>query len=225
MWGYKKMKAKYLVASMLGIVILSLAVYSTLHSVNDIIITNVDDEVKTRGNGFGQSMGIVLVIEHERDGELISRMVKDDDLAIRNLAGLFHLLIKGSDAEISHYYVEAGGAERDFTATTDFDRDGALIRIGTGTTAADYMDYSLETAVMTGELIEAIGYSVSGLEMNATIVSTFNIDNTYAITEAALDCADWVGFSQALVLFRDVFSPINVISGDIITVKYILMFN
>jgi len=227
MWGYKKMKAKYLVASILGIVILSLAVYSTLHSVNEIIITTVDEPITSGDSGVSQSIGVVLEITNERSGEVIHRMVKDDDLVLRSMAGLIHYIFKGSDIQQSQGYMVTTGASFNFDidSTADYIRPNiAKIHIGTGSTAPVVANYKLVTKVYDDD-IEAIGYTVAGLQMNVTFVTTFAIDATHAIREAGLAGYRTDGGDSDFMLFRDVFGVINVVSGDILTVKYIIMFN
>jgi len=219
------MKTENLIKTLLVITVLSLSVYYGL-TLNNVNIIDEPEIRETSGKGFGQSLNIVLIIEQERNGELIYRMEKDDDLATRSLAGLIHLMIRGSDAEPSYGYKLIGGAQEAYT----IDQFGKYISqyksnvyIGTGTTAPTYLDYKLETSVYDDET-EAIAYSVDGLQMNATYYTTFNIVNTYAITEAGYA---FYGSDEAsyFMIFRDVFSAINVVSGDLLTVKYVVMFN
>lgn len=220
------MKAKYLVASMLGIVILSLAVYSTLHSVSEINITNIDEPKTSNEDGFGSSIGVVLVIENERNGEIVHRMVKDDDLSLRSMAGLWLTMIKGTDVEVADVYRITDGVQTGILLHTSYHINplNSMIRIGTGTTGATYIDWKLETEVYTDK-VEAIGYSVAGLEMNCTFTATFNILGSYAITEAGVSTIYDAFSNTEFLIFRDTFSAINVISGDILTVEYIIMFN
>ena len=227
MWGYKKMKAKYLVASMLGIVILSLAVYSTLNSVSNISIISVDEPNTSGGSGYGSTVGVALLIENERDGEIIHTMYKDNDLVLRNVAGIMHYMMKGVDAENSLGYEMTTGTQftlRFDTSSNYLYPSQSKMYIGSGSTAPTYSDYKLET-VEYEDFNEAIGYSVAGLQMNATFVTTFTITGSHAIREAGYGTYHTITPAGWFLLFRDVFPVINVISGDILTVSYILMFN
>jgi len=220
------MKSKYIVASVLGIVILSLAVYSTLHSVNNIII-NVSDETITSGNaGISQSIGVLLEVTNERDGEIIHRVVKDDDLVLRNMAGIMHFMLKGTDVEASIAYKISNGAPVTLDLNFGGDKiesDMAKMYIGTGSTAPIVTNYKLEVPVLE-DYVEGIAYQVAGLQMNASFVTTFNIDGTYALREAGL--ATYInGGNNPFLIFRDVYGVINVIAGDILTVRYVMMFN
>ena len=220
------MKTNKAIKSIFVIIILSLTVYGILiENNNDIIVE--DEIIETSGYGHGQSIGVILIIEHERNGEIIYRMTKDDDLTLRNVAGIMHFIIKGVEIENSLGYKITTGAQftLDIDSTVDYIHAYmAEMHIGTGTTAPTYEDYKLETSIYN-EQTEAIGYSVSSLQMNATYVVTFNIDNTYAITEAGFVGRVVNGGTNEIMLFRDVFSAINVISGDLLTVKYVVMFN
>jgi len=220
------MKTENILKTILVITILSSTVYYGL-TLNSVNVINEDEIIETSGNGFGQSLNMVLIIENERNGEIIYRMEKDDDLALKNLAGFMHFIIKGTDVENSLGYLITTGAS--YTLLLDSSSyylagSQSAIRIGTGTTGATYNDYKLETERYC-DRTEAVGYSVNGLQMNATYVSTFNIDGTYAITEAGFSAGIYPGSLKEALWFRDVFNAINVISGDLLTVKYVVMFN
>ena len=215
------MKTNKMLKSVLAITVLSLIIYSGLTEYNKKIIIE-NDAIETSGNGFGHSVNVLLIIENERNGEIIYRMEKNDDLALRSFAGLIHYMIKGTDTQNSYYYRIDTGASTVINLEEFIERleKDVSIYIGTGTTAPAYEDWRLE-ALVYSDRVEAIGYSYSVLKMNATLVSTFNILNTYAITECGLD----LDIRYNALVFRDVFGAINVISGDVLTVKYIIMFN
>ena len=221
------MKTNKILKTIFIITFLSISIYYGL-TINNKDAPNIHEIKETSGNGFGQSLNIVLIIENERNGEVISRMEKNDDLALRNLAGLMHYIMKGSDVEPSTAYKLTDGSsfalDLDDSSSDYIMNLYTAMHIGTGITAADYEDYKLETSVYN-DRIEALGYSVAGLQMNATFVTTFNIDNTHAITEAGFTFYTKNGGNNHCMLFRDVFSAINVISGDLLTVKYVIMFN
>jgi len=221
MYEVKKMKTHKILKSIFLITALSLSIYYGL-TLNKINIIEENEIIETSGNGYAQSMGVMLIIENERNGEILYRMEKEDDLILRSVAGIFHFMLKGNDAESSYLYKITTGASYSMVNNYGFGEPKSTIRIGTGTTPPAYEDWKLETEVYSDE-IEAIGYTVSGLEMNATSLATFNILDTHAITEAGISVNYYTLFD--CLLFRDVFSAINVIPGDILTVKYIVMWN
>lgn len=219
------MKTNKILKTILVITALSLSMYYGL-TLNNVNIIDENETIETSGNGLGQSLNIILIIENERDGEIIYRLEKDDDLALKSLAGFMHFITKGADVEESTLYsISTGlGSPFSYSTTRVFTRKEAEIHIGTGTTAPTYDDWSLETKIYEDN-IEALGYSVDGLQMNATYFVTFNIDDTYAITECGFQMAFFHSVLRPFMIFRDVFSAINVISGDLLTVKYVIMFN
>jgi len=207
------MNTKKILCLMGIITLLSTGLFYVLKYENDKQIIE-----EKSGNGITQSTNVVLIIEQYRENELIYRMEKDDDLILRNIAGMFHQMIKGTDIEVSYVYKLTDGGALVVSASTIAN---SRIRIGTGTTTPAYADWKLETQVYVDE-VEALMYSYSGLKMNATFYTTFNIVASYAITEAGLS-ASISGYDS--LVFRDTFSAINVISGDVLTVKYVMMFN
>jgi len=52
-------------------------------------------------------------------------------------------------------------------------------------------------------------------------------DDSYSITEAGLIIGinTYFGTSEYILICRDVFSPIAILNGDVIVVRYIFRFN
>ena len=167
----------------------------------------------------GQSFGVELQVQVERDGEIVDSFIKNDDLVLDNFVNITMAMFRGDDSH-DIYFQRTTGALTIFGGTTYFGGENARIQIGTGTTPPDYDDYELVNGLTT-EVVEQISYSESGNQMNITAVATWNIDNTYAITEYAL--RGDVGYT--CLVFRDVADAVNVIDGDILTVKYVIQLN
>lgn len=94
------------------------------------------------------------------------------------------------------------------------------IAIGTGTTAANVADTTLETEITTGGGERAAG-TVSLVTTDTTndtarVTYTFTFTSSFAITEAGLLNAA----SSGTLLARQVFSAINVISGDTLAITW-----
>lgn len=88
------------------------------------------------------------------------------------------------------------------------------IAIGTGTTAADAADTTLETEITTGggqrASATASRTTTDVTNDTARLVKTFSFTSTFAVTEAgALNAA-----STGVLLNRQVFSAVNVVNGD-----------
>lgn len=100
--------------------------------------------------------------------------------------------------------INGAGSEAAFT----------YIAIGTGTTAAAATDTTLETEITTGGGARASATAsrttTDVTNDTATLVHTFSLTSTFAITEAgALNAA-----SSGVLLNRQVFSAVNVVNGD-----------
>lgn len=94
------------------------------------------------------------------------------------------------------------------------------IALGTGTTAADVSDTTLETELATGGASRANSTAsrttTSVTNDTAQLVNTFSISATLAITESGiLNSA-----SSGVLLARQVFSAINVVSGDSLQITW-----
>ena len=96
------------------------------------------------------------------------------------------------------------GAEAAFT----------YIAVGTGTTAADVTDTTLETELAASGLSRAAGTAsrttTDVTNDTATLSKTFSVTGTVAVTEAGcLNAA-----SAGTLLSRQVFTAVNVVDGD-----------
>lgn len=88
------------------------------------------------------------------------------------------------------------------------------IAVGTGTTGASTSDTTLETEITDSGLARAQGTAsrITTAQTNDTaqVTKTFSVTGTKAVTEAGLlDAA-----SSGVLLARQTFSAINVVSGD-----------
>jgi len=94
------------------------------------------------------------------------------------------------------------------------------IALGTGTTAANVADTALETEIATGggSRANATASRVTIVVTNDTaqLQHTFNFTGTFAVTESGILNAA----SSGVLLARQVFSAVNVVSGDSLQVTW-----
>jgi len=114
---------------------------------------------------------------------------------------------------------KAGVAARIIDNTTEAAFD--YIAIGTGTTAAAAGDTALESEISSGGGERAQDASPSRTTTDVTndtavIDVTFNFTSSFAVTESGLFNAA----SSGTLLARQVFSAINVASGDSLTITW-----
>ncbi len=106
--------------------------------------------------------------------------------------------------------VNGSGAEAAFT----------YIAVGTGTTAAAVGDTALQTELAVSGLARVLGtlsrITTTVTNDTAQITTTFTVTGTAAVTEAGLLNAASVG----TLLARQVFSAINVVNGDSLTITW-----
>ena len=106
--------------------------------------------------------------------------------------------------------INGSGSEAAFT----------YIAVGTGTTAAAVTDTALvtETAVSGLSRVAATASRVTTTQTNDTaqLTTTFSVTGTVAVVESGVLNAASVG----VLLCRQVFSAINVISGDSLTITW-----
>lgn len=106
--------------------------------------------------------------------------------------------------------INGDGAEAAFT----------YIGLGTGTTAANVTDTTLETEITTGggERASATASRTTTDVTNdtATLIKTFSFTSSFAVTESGVLNAA----SSGVLLCRQVFSAINVANGDSLQVTW-----
>ena len=94
------------------------------------------------------------------------------------------------------------------------------VAIGTGTTAANIADTTLETEITTGGGERAQGTpsvtTTDTTDDTATVVKTFTFSSSFAVTEAGLLNAA----SSGVLAARQVFSAVNVVSSDTLQVTW-----
>ena len=94
------------------------------------------------------------------------------------------------------------------------------IAVGVGTTAAAATDTTLVTEIVDSGLERAIGtasqITTDVTDDTAQVTKTFTVTGTKAVTEAGLLNAA----STGTLLARQVFSAINVVSGDSLTITW-----
>ena len=94
------------------------------------------------------------------------------------------------------------------------------IAVGSGTTAANVADTTLETETAASGLSRAAGTAsrVTTTQTNDTaqLTKTFTVTGSVAVTESGVLNASSVG----VLLCRQVFSAINVVNGDSLTITW-----
>lgn len=94
------------------------------------------------------------------------------------------------------------------------------IAVGTGATAANAADTTLQTETAASGLSRAQGTAsrVTTTQTNDTaqVAKTFSVSGTVAVTESGLLNAS----SNGVLLCRQVFSAINVVNGDSLTITW-----
>lgn len=169
-----------------------------------------------------QSVNVILITEHYRDGELIEKQVKDDDLILDNFAKIIESAFHGYSA-IPYAKPEDAGSVGLFGGN-NYEGSSSRIQIGTDNTAPATTDYLL-IGKTYDESVEQVTFIISGNEMNVTAFCSFGITGTYGINEVGLFYETQTD-NDEIMACRDVLpSTINVVDGDVLTVKYVLQFN
>jgi hypothetical protein len=126
-----------------------------------------------------------------------------NDLAIKNL-----ITSAGKAGAASR--LNGSGAEAAFT----------YLELGVGTTAADVADTTLETAITDSGLERA---AATCTRVTTTVTNdTAQLDKTWSVsgTKAVTECGIFNAASAGVLLGRQVFTAVNVVSGDSLQVIY-----
>lgn len=144
-----------------------------------------------------------------------------------NYRGWFDIAVRAKDGRIKegrvvHNLVTSAGKAG---AASRLNGSGAAaaftyLAVGTGTTAAAIGDTTLQTEVATSGL-SRVNATVSLVTTSVTndtaqLQNTFSVSGTVAVTEAGILNAASVG----TLLCRQVFSAVNVVSGDSFVLTY-----
>jgi len=150
-------------------------------------------------NEFKGKAGIKgwFTLRHLRNGKIIEERTINNTVVNVGFAQVAGLLL-----------TDVGGTAFDFIA------------IGTGTTAATVTDTALETEIASGggERADAAGSRITTSVTNDTaqLLATFDFTGSFAVTESGVLNAA----SAGIMLSRQVFGAINVVSGDSIQVTW-----
>lgn len=180
----------------------------------------------------GRSVGVTLVIEHYRDGQLLGTTVKEGDYCLDNFGRFIMALFNGvvNDASTDIEMTENGGTDQTIVYNSveiNPQGSGANIYIGTGSTAVTLADYNLETPVYTSQ-VAGVSYASSGTQMNVTATTVTAMTGTATIREfgMSVEIRKDSGAFDDFFICRDVIGTgISVISGDVLTVSYIYHLN
>lgn len=138
-----------------------------------------------------------LEIIHIRDGKIIAQGLAVPDLVTNAGKAAFAGLLNGVVGDVMKY-----------------------VAIGTGTTAADATDTTLETEITTGGGARAEGtcsrVTTTVTNDTAQVEYTFTFTDSFAITECGLLNAA----SEGTLGCRQVFSPYNVVATDLMTFRW-----
>lgn len=122
--------------------------------------------------------------------------------------------------QVSNMVTNAGKAAVAGLITGDVTDFFDYIAVGTGTTAAALTDTTLETESATAGLTRAAStnsrVTTDVTNDTAQFVKAFSVSGTVAVTESGVLSAS----SSGTLLARQVFSAINVVSGDTLTITW-----
>jgi hypothetical protein len=153
----------------------------------------------------------------KREGEIVERQYKENDIFTRNFAYFWLAMGKNPNQWDFKRYVD--GAEQNWDAITSHQ---GSIKIGSGTNAPTITDYKLQTE-LDSLPVGSVGVSISGSEMNTTYAQTFPITQSWSINEVCLVVDSSI---YEVMIARDVLgSTLNVVNGDSVTVRYLITFN
>lgn len=180
-------------------------------------------------NPQGKIKASLSLVARDRDGKVIGKVCKDDDMILKQFADIILFgLVGHSNAYTSDTYVtsksEDGAAQtvRIFrTDATSFivgsTESRRKIVIGTGTTAPVRTDFVIETPYANSEAV-----SVAQTAGYVSFVAAIDCPTAATITEAGLSNkynVSGVGLRWFLLL-RDTFDGIDVPEGGTLTVSY-----
>lgn len=160
------------------------------------------------------------------DSAVLSKLGKSFNDSFRP-RGIFELIVRDSSGRIKEVRLSrnlvtnagfAGIASR--INGSGAEAAGTYLAVGTGTTAANAADTTLETEITDSGLarVAATASRVTTTVTNDTaqLQTTFTVTGTKAVTEAG-----YLNASSSGVLFaRSVFSAVNVVNGDSLQLTY-----
>lgn len=121
---------------------------------------------------------------------------------------------------VANLVTNAGKAVAAGLLTGDVTNFFDYIAVGTGTTAADATDTTLETETAASGLTRAAStnsrVTTDVTDDTAQFVKAFSVSGTVAVTESGVFDAS----SAGNMLARQTFSAINVVSGDTLTITW-----
>lgn len=143
------------------------------------------------------------------------------------IGGHFDIVVRGKDGKIkdtrkARNLVTTTGKAGVAARVNDVGTPAAYtyIAVGTGTTAADVTDTTLEAEIVDSGLARASATpsvtTTDTMNDTAVLTHTFSVTGSKAVTEAGVLNAASVG----TLLARSVFAAVNVISGDSLQVVY-----
>jgi len=181
---------------------------------------------------LGASMGVKLVIEIHRADGTTEKYVKEGDLILENFAKTLVTMFSGkNDPDNEDKKTEVSGTTiEDVSIGTGMFGCSGAIRLGNGSiTSPSLTDYKLANEIVKF-CVEDADITVNGNNMTVDVFGSYTFDAAATITEVGLSYYDYsstsdpallLGDGYNVLVFHDVLSsPINVNSGDGITVHY-----
>ena len=177
----------------------------------------------------------------DKDGNIKSQQIKEDDLVLENFLKFFVALLWDPDYNHRHASLyDTGGTLRTFAIYDSvcgspgwssgcymFNKAvtgaGGFIGIGNGTTAPTRQDYNLESQQETYIAISDPEYFGGLLSMSAS----WSVSSNYSVSEVVF-VENWGSTANVrydVALLRDIFTPVSVVTGDQIFASYNIWLN
>lgn len=173
---------------------------------------------------------LVIDVEVQHPDGTVSHTCKENDVMLRNFAYFLMDVFSGAEHTTTYStYVPTDtlGNNQPLRSGTDYIRWGeeeARIHIGDGVTPVALTNYALANEI-TNVLVSAVSYSATGLTYNVTLLATWNPAMAYTIRETGLSGEAPITNDQILMCRDVIASPVTVGLGDVVTLRYIFVFN
>jgi hypothetical protein len=179
---------------------------------------------------------VKLIVQHYRNGKLIGTYVKDGDIFTRNIVNIWQGLLASQSLGVNYKITLTDNSNVQFQAYVAYCENTASkcfnypnnvkIAIGTSTTAPSINDYAL--GVQVASVAPSMSVFTTSTSGYWQLAASFSFTQSYNITEFGIyqDFNDYGGATHTVLLNRDVIStPIQVVSGDTLTVTYQIRVN
>jgi hypothetical protein len=198
------------------------------------------------GNGVQASTARLNIVVRDEKGKIIETLDHDSDLYLSQWQAIIASLLKNlgnatasgsgtfSCKDTSGTARTLGGVASSynspfFATALEGASGGVQVSIGTGTTAAAYSDYGLQTAI-SGATAYPSSITTSNPSGNILYVQfsvTITLSNAATVSEAIVTVVvlDSGGTQRTLAITHDVFTGVAVPANGSITLNYTLQYN